>query len=204
MPASTSRDSPPARSTWSARLRRPAPTGLAVGVTVVLLVLTNLLNNRWARSWSLPVSLAVTVVLLAIMYWAGGGWRDVGLARSTLGRGLRWAAALIAIVAAVYACGAALPWTRELFADQRNSGLGAGEVAWRALVDVPFGIVLLEEVAFRGVLYGLVLRRRGPLTATLFSSTLFGLWHILPSLSLATALASRAHRCGRNWYSSAR
>ncbi|MBO0517706.1 CPBP family intramembrane glutamic endopeptidase [Streptomyces beijiangensis] len=121
------------------------------------------------------------------MYWAGGGWRDVGLARNTLGRGLRWAGTLIAIVAAGYACAAALPWTRELFADQRNSGLGACDVAWRVLINVPFGTVLLEEVAFRGVLYGLVLRRRGPLAATLFSSALFGLWHILPSLSLATA-----------------
>ncbi|WP_329126444.1 CPBP family intramembrane glutamic endopeptidase [Streptomyces sp. NBC_01465] len=178
---------PTSERAWSLRLRRPVPAGTAVGVTVAVLVLTNLANNRWARSWSLPVSLLATGVLLGIMYWAGGGWRDVGLARSSLGRGLRWAAAIIAVVAAGYACAAALPWTSDLFSDQRYSELGAGDVAWRALVDVPFGTVLLEEVAFRGVLYGLLLRIRGPLGATLISSALFGLWHILPSLSLATA-----------------
>lgn len=195
---------PTSERAWSLRLRRPVPAGTAVGVTVAVLVLTNLANNRWARSWSLPVSLLATGVLLGIMYWAGGGWRDVGLARSSLGRGLRWAAAIIAVVAAGYACAAALPWTSDLFSDQRYSELGAGDVAWRALVDVPFGTVLLEEVAFRGVLYGLLLRIRGPLGATLISSALFGLWHILPSLSSPprnprSTRASGARSSARFW-----
>lgn len=168
-------------------LRRPVTTATALVTTVVVLVITNIANNRWAHGWSLAVSLVVTGVLLAIVYWAGGGWGDVGLARETLGRGLRWAPALIGIVAAVYVCGAVLPFTRDLFADQRTSSLSAAEVALRILVTVPLGTVLLEEVAFRGVLYGLVLRVRGPLPATLFSSGLFGLWHILPSRGLAGA-----------------
>jgi membrane protease YdiL (CAAX protease family) len=47
--------------------------------------------------------------------------------------------------------------------------------------------VLLEEVAFRGVLWGLLRRARGTATATVVSSLLFGLWHALPSLGLASA-----------------
>jgi membrane protease YdiL (CAAX protease family) len=46
--------------------------------------------------------------------------------------------------------------------------------------------VLLEEVAFRGVLYGLLLRVGGRMWATGVASALFGLWHVLPSLHLAT------------------
>ena len=46
--------------------------------------------------------------------------------------------------------------------------------------------VLFEEVAFRGVLWGLLRRGHGTLTATVVSSALFGLWHVLPSLGLAT------------------
>lgn len=169
------------------RLRRPVTTATAIAATVAVLVLSNLANNRWAQSWNLPLSLLATAVLLAIVYWSGGRWADVGLARGTLTRGLWWAIALIGIVTVGYALAAALPVTRELFEDQRQSGLSGGEVALRVLVTVPFGTVLLEEVAFRGVLFGLILRSRGPLAATLFSSGLFGLWHILPSLGLADA-----------------
>jgi membrane protease YdiL (CAAX protease family) len=50
--------------------------------------------------------------------------------------------------------------------------------------------VLLEEVAFRGVLWGLLRRARGTVTATVASSLLFGLWHVLPSLGLASANAA--------------
>jgi membrane protease YdiL (CAAX protease family) len=35
------------------------------------------------------------------------------------------------------------------------------------------------------VLWGLIRRGRGTLTATVVSSVLFGLWHVLPSLGLA-------------------
>jgi membrane protease YdiL (CAAX protease family) len=162
---------------------------LAVPVTVLLLVLTNLATNRWAHDWRLAVSLVVTGVLLAIAYGAGAGSADLGLAPGTLGRGLRWALALMGLVAAVYTCGALLPFTRELFADQRATRLDGGEVALRMLVVVPLGTVLLEEMAFRGVLYGLLLRSRGRLAATLVSSGLFGLWHIIPSLRLTKANA---------------
>ena len=46
---------------------------------------------------------------------------------------------------------------------------------------IPIGTVLLEEVAFRGVLWGLLWRLGGTVVATAVSSALFGLWHILPS-----------------------
>jgi membrane protease YdiL (CAAX protease family) len=45
--------------------------------------------------------------------------------------------------------------------------------------------VLLEEVAFRGVLWGLLRRIGGTGTATVVSSALFGLWHVLPARGLA-------------------
>ncbi|WP_245685210.1 CPBP family intramembrane glutamic endopeptidase [Streptomyces yerevanensis] len=151
---------------------------------VTLLVLTNLVNNRWAPSWVVLSSAIASAALIAIMFRAGGGWADLGLSRDTLGRGLRWALALAGIVAAVYLCAAALPVTRGLFEDERASGLSGAEVVGRVLIKVPIGTVLLEEVAFRGVLYGLVLRARGAVAATVFSSVLFGLWHILPSLHL--------------------
>jgi hypothetical protein len=46
------------------------------------------------------------------------------------------------------------------------------------------GTILLEKVAFRGVLWGLVNSDHGAARATLVSSVLFGLWHVLSSSGL--------------------
>jgi uncharacterized membrane protein len=82
--------------------------------------------------------------------------------------------------------GALLPATRSLFTDQRYASLTAAQVAMRVFIDVPFATVLAEEVAFRGVLFGLALRLWPPLGATAFSALMFGCWHILSSLHLNT------------------
>jgi membrane protease YdiL (CAAX protease family) len=103
--------------------------------------------------------------------------------------GLRWSAALVGVVLVGVAVAAALPVTRPAFVDARASGLSGAAVLWRALVRVPLGTALLEEVAFRGVLYALLARRYGVRAAVVASSLLFGLWHVLPSLGLRDANA---------------
>ncbi|MGW6984751.1 CPBP family intramembrane glutamic endopeptidase [Streptomyces sp. NPDC054932] len=157
-----------------------------MGVTVAVLVAANLAVHRWSGLWGLVTAVVVSGLLLGVLFRAGGTLADAGLAPGTLARGARWALALIGIVGVVYLAGALLPATRELFEDRRYSGMDGGEVTLRILVLVPFGTVLVEEIAFRGVLYGLVDRARGALWATAVSSLLFGLWHVLPSLQLAT------------------
>ena len=91
----------------------------------------------------------------------------------------------MAAVAAGYAAGLAVPSLRRAFDDARFAGAGGAELLWMALVRIPVGTVLLEEVAFRGVLLGLFGAdghwRWGPVLA---ASSLFGVWHILPSTAL--------------------
>jgi membrane protease YdiL (CAAX protease family) len=53
---------------------------------------------------------------------------------------------------------------------------------FQALVEVPFGTVLLEEVAFRAVLFSMLARRYGVVWAIVWSALIFGLWHVLPSI----------------------
>ena len=60
---------------------------------------------------------------------------------------------------------------------------------YQVLVRIPLGTVILEEVAFRGVLPALMgaspaIRWRWK--PVLGASLLFGLWHILPSLGINT------------------
>ncbi|WP_405816164.1 MULTISPECIES: CPBP family intramembrane glutamic endopeptidase [unclassified Streptomyces] len=169
------------------RLPRRIGTWPAVGLAVTVLAAANQALHRWTGPWSLVTAVLVSGLLLGVLRWAGGTLADAGLARDTWARGARWALALTGLVAVVYLAGALLPATRGLFEDRRYEAMDGGEVLLRAFVLVPVGTVLVEEIAFRGVLYGLVLRVRGGVGATAVSSGLFGLWHVLPSLHLATA-----------------
>jgi membrane protease YdiL (CAAX protease family) len=109
----------------------------------------------------------------------------MGLRQGTWRPGLRWAGVELGAAAVVLAVAAALPLTRNAFRDNRYH-LSLGSALLTSFVLIPVGTVLLEEVAFRGVLWGLLCRARGTVTATVVSSLLFGLWHALPSLELAS------------------
>ena len=52
----------------------------------------------------------------------------------------------------------------------------------KIVVVIPIRTVLLEELAFRGVLWGWLAKSRGERIATWGSSLAFGLWHVPPAL----------------------
>ena len=161
---------------------------------IVVLVVVNLLNNWLAPRAYLVTSLIATGLLLLLFRQAGFGLADAGLAPDTALHGAVWGMAGAALVAVGCLITALLPGTRQVFADRRGERAGPGEIAYQVLVRIPFGTVLLEEVAFRGVLYGLLSVEYGAGWATAVSSALFGLWHVLPSLPLTrlNAAAGRA------------
>ncbi|MDG4826549.1 CPBP family intramembrane metalloprotease [Asanoa sp. WMMD1127] len=150
---------------------------------VAVLGVANYLNNvalAWAYPW---ISVVEVLVLLGLARAAGLSLADLGLARASWRRGARWALVAAVLVLVVYLLALAVPAGRDAFLDQR-ARLGVGGALFAALVGVPVGTVLLEEVAFRGVVWGMVARLRGPWWACWVSSVLFGLWHVLPSLGL--------------------
>ncbi|HEX4396174.1 MAG TPA: CPBP family intramembrane glutamic endopeptidase [Trebonia sp.] len=156
----------------------------AVAVVIAVLAGLNVVDIRVARA-SLIVGPVVVAGLTGIARLAGLSWQDLGLGPGTWRPGLRWAAAEIGIVGLVLAAAAALPLTREAFRDTRYR-LDLGNTLLTSLVLIPIGTVLVEELAFRGVLWGLLREVKGTTTATIVSSALFGVWHVLPSLGLAT------------------
>jgi CAAX protease family protein len=157
---------------------------LAVAVTVTVLAVVNVVDVRVAHA-ELVVGPACAALLLGLARLAGLSWAELGLGPGTWRRGAKWAGAVIGLAALVIAAGAALPLTREAFRDSRYH-LGWASALATAFVLIPVGTVLVEEVAFRGVLWGLLRRLGGTVLATTVSSVLFGLWHILPSLGLAS------------------
>jgi len=125
-----------------------------------------------------PVGAAV---LILAARRAGLNRADLGLARADLPRGVKYAAPWTAGSAAVYVGGLAIPTTRGAFLDERYR---TGYLL-AAFVLVPISTVLFEEVAFRGVLWAAAREVWDERRATLLSAGLFGLWHVLPSLTMA-------------------
>lgn len=152
---------------------------------IAVLAAANIMNNKVAPRWAPVTSSAATAVLLAMARRSGLSWRELGFEHGR--RGAVTGGALAAAVAAVYAVGVANPRTRPLFQDERALSLSRARALEEALVQVPLGTVLLEEVGFRGALYAMLRHRQGTVAATAISSALFGLWHILPAIDMADA-----------------
>jgi uncharacterized protein len=130
---------------------------------------------------------AATGVLLAAARGSGLSWAELGLARRRLPAGARWGSACAALVAGGYATALAVPALRPALTDARVGDLDGGEVAYQVLVRIPFGTVVWEEVAFRGVLLAALRRLVPPPAATAASCALFGIWHIRPALGALRA-----------------
>ncbi|WP_236835122.1 CPBP family intramembrane glutamic endopeptidase [Blastococcus sp. KM273129] len=161
----------------------------AASVAVLLGAWNNVVITRlpgYPQSY-VPVNLAATGLLLAGARFAGTTWQELGLERRRARAGIGWGGVCAAVVAAGYAVALAVPAVRPLLADARLAGAGSGEIAHQALVRIPLGTVVWEEVAFRGVLLAALLRLLPPRTAVAVSAALFGIWHIRPTLSAARA-----------------
>ena len=132
-------------------------------------------------------NLAATCVLIAAARASGLSWEELGLARRRLPAGARWGGAGGALVAAGYAAALAVPVGRPLLADARVGGLDVGELAYQALVRIPLGTVVWEEVAFRGVLLGALVRVLPGRAAIAVDAAVFGVWHVRPTLGALAA-----------------
>lgn len=167
-------------------LPRPAGRRALLPAMAALLVAFHILVHTGPRAATLVAGPLVAAGLVVLARRAGLSFDALGLGRRCAGRGLRYGAAAAGLVAVGYLAAAALPATRTAFHDARYQ-LPLAEALVTALVLIPVGTVLPEEVAFRGVIWGLGARRAGPAAATVVSSALFGAWHVLPSLRLHTA-----------------
>ena len=149
-------------------------------VLTLVLLAASLLANRIVPAAHLAIGLAVTAGLAGLARWSGLSAAELGLGRGTWRAGLAWGGVPAAAVAAGYAAALAIGPVRAELADASSTGWPA--LALAALVVIPLGTVLPEELAFRGVLWAQLCRRHGPRAATVGSSVLFGLWHVLPAL----------------------
>jgi CAAX protease family protein len=167
---------------------------VTVTFAAALDVLAHRVGNPAART---AVRYGAAVALLGIARAAGVSWAELGLGRGGLGTGARTGVAAGGCAAAVVFAGAALPATRGFFADERAAGTpagGGGVVA--GLARITCVAVPPEELTYRSALLGLRLRDGSQAGAVAWSSALFGLSHIQPTLSTMsqTAMGQRLVR----------
>ena len=97
-------------------------------------------------------------------------------------RGVTVGGIIALAIIAFFVVAAAIPSSRGAFEDQRIVEGSIWLSMYHALFRVPLGTAVYEEVLFRGVIFGMLARRTSALMAAMWSSVLFGIWHILPAM----------------------
>lgn len=168
----------------SARVR---DAGFAVTACALLAAYNNVISRHpWHQRRYALLGLGATGTALASAAAGGLTAADLGTGRGHWRPG-RASGRLTAGVAVGWLLVAVLPAARPVLNDKRITSLDRRAVAYQALVRIPIGTVLWEEIAFRGVLQA-ALRRVMPETpAILVTGGVFGVWHVRPTLGALRA-----------------
>ena len=163
--------------------RRERATVTAVGL---LAAAYNVAVNRVLPQAShVPANLAVAITLTTLGRKAAhASWSDLGLGRAQVRRGLDVGIRSSLVSAALVGAALVVPKTRRFFADERVLKPSSAAAAYEVGVRIPFATALPEEIVFRGVLLGVLSRSHSAATSIAWTSTLFGLWHLLPTLDM--------------------
>lgn len=148
----------------------------------VALVLYGLLPFPW---WAyIPANVALAGALVVGARRRGHTFQELGLSWRTMARGTAFGLGAAGLILVVVAVGSMLstsdPQAARLVASRAE--VGPMGLAFELLVRIPLGTVLLEAIAFRGVLFAAVQRVRTTAAAVVVTSIAFGLWHIGPTL----------------------
>lgn len=163
-------------------------TRWALGGLIVLLVITNVALNRVIPDWAYLPSLVVAgVAALLIAHRGGASLTGLGLGRAVGRRSALVGLAAGTVAGLLIFSNLGVPAFDGLYEDSRTEGLGLAGLVYQAVIRIPLGTALGEEVLFRGALLGLLLTTSRKWTAVALSSLFFGFWHVLPTMSVQTA-----------------
>ena len=156
-----------------------------------LLAAYNVARTLWIpESWQLLTNVGVALLIGAIAWWSSVDTTELGLHRDHHPLGAIWGGGALLLVMGVVVGFA-------LVSEVRGSSQGALDdprlqvpfldMVYEVAFNTPLGTVVLEEFAFRGLLLALFLRHTSMWRSVLWSSLLFGAWHILPTLTTAAS-----------------
>jgi uncharacterized protein len=166
----------------------------AVAVAGTSEVLAHRLGSPAGRT---AVRYGAAAALLGIARAGGVSWAGLGLGRREVGSGIRTGAVAGACAAATVLAGAAAPATRGFFLDQRAADAASRDDLAAGLARITFAGVPPEELIYRSALLGLWLGEGPQAGAVAWSSVLFGVSHIRPTLSTMSHTALNQHLADR-------
>lgn len=164
-----------------------------VAVVLSILVVSNVVANLWLLEWMyVPWNILVAIGIVTFALRVDKqSTDDLGLLARKIPTGLRFGGAFALVVLAVYIAAVALPTTRGFFSDDR-ADQSFNDLLIQLAIVIPFGTVLMEEFIFRGVLPAMFHDRfsskQRRLYGDLLAALCFGLWHVLPSLSMYSSI----------------
>ena len=131
------------------------------------------------------ILLNIGIAFVAIMLGFGFGLTlsEMGMGLSYVIKGILIALALSAIITIGTLIIAVIPSFRRFFLGENLAHAKGPLIMFEAAIRIPFSTALIEEVLFRGVLLGLLLTHYDTLTALIYASVVFGLWHIFPTIA---------------------
>lgn len=160
----------------------------ALALVIAVAVAWNLIGNLLLPSaWYVPANLIVAALVVAVARQAALSYEALGLAPRDLGRGAMVGFGAALAIAVVIGLGLLL--FRSAFEDPDVAGDNRFDRWFVPLARIPLGTAVYEEVLFRSAILGLLLVLRGRRAAVLWSSLLFGLWHVVPAWETSTGSA---------------
>ncbi|MCH5643847.1 CPBP family intramembrane glutamic endopeptidase [Gordonia sp. ABSL49_1] len=162
--------------------RRRLEGVLVVVAILIALTAADLLAHYSHAPISYFVVPATALLLVATARVAGLTWTDLGLSRKQLSNGIAYALAAIIVVGAIVSVAVAVPASRDFFMSDRYAD--PSDALFAAFIVIPLQTVIPEELIFRGVLQGTLMRFFATRVALTIGAVAFGLWHLTSSLGL--------------------
>jgi membrane protease YdiL (CAAX protease family) len=164
-------------TTWGWRVAVIATILVVFGNVAGIVAGPNVVTVSWA---AIAQSAGTVLIVIVASRWCGLSLAEAGIGRTNLLRssliGAVIGLGLAAVVLLVLEAGAHLgtPITY-----QPLHGAAMSAVLTHALLGLPLQTAIPEELAFRGLVLGLLMRKLTPLRATLVTSAIFVAWHVV-------------------------
>jgi CAAX protease family protein len=140
------------------------------------------LAPRLARRHAALTAAGVSAIAVGAARAVGMAPRDLGLAPTSARRGAAVGVAVGVPIAAAVVAGARHPATRAFFGDARVVELSDRDAAYELFVRIPVVTAATEELLFRSVLLAVASDWLGVRRAVVYTSIVFGVWHVVPAL----------------------
>ncbi len=152
-----------------------------IGVIVSILLYGFVLSRFIAERYHFIANVCAASLSVAGGLALGLSVNDMGLGLHVVPRGIAIAAVVSAAIMLTVFITASISPLRRYFTLMQH--MEPNRIAYETAVRIPLSTALSEEVLFRGALLGLLFTHYSMVGAVVIGSIVFGLWHILPSLS---------------------